>query len=170
MTSMVAFGRLADASCGNIWKLHMFSSPAARGKTRRAQIVMKSILNFIKKDTTDSMRCKFKLRPLGYTLRSNLWNFHRNFKLRGPAHDKTSGFVMKVFLNVGRNFITGNAKSNFILNVGRNFIVVIAKGMMKRWWQLASDSSHAAGISMRLARIMMKLSSRRSGDYEVQPS
>ena len=35
-------------------------------------------------------------------------------------------------VDVGRNFITGNAKSNFILNVGRNFIVVIAKGMMKR--------------------------------------
>ena len=35
-------------------------------------------------------------------------------------------------VDVGRYFITGNAKSNFILNVGRNFIVVIAKGMMKR--------------------------------------
>ena len=71
-------------------------------------------------------------------------------------------------VDVGRYFITGNAKSNFILNVGRNFIVVIAKGMMKRSWQLtAFDSSHAAGISGWLARIVMKLSSRRPGDYEM---
>ena len=37
-----------------------------------------------------------------------------------------------MFLNVGRNFITGNAKNNFILNVSRNWFVVTAKGVMKR--------------------------------------
>ena len=71
--------------------------------------------------------------------RLNIWK--RHLKLCSSDLDVTDDTVIKkekLFFNgssmvdVGRYFITGNAKSNFILNVGRNFIVVIAKGVVKR--------------------------------------